>query len=164
MPRALNFVLARDTQVFGYLRIGAEGNRKGFKKGIAQLLAEGAVQCLKGRGDGEGADPLLAAVGELQFEVVQDRLLGEYNVPTTLERVSYDIARWAYPDEAADTAWAKVDTARNAGHLPNVFQAQDVYGRPVLLFRSRFAVERLEADPDIDLGLSPWATAPTLTR
>ena len=53
---------------------------------------------------------------------------------------------------------------RDAGHLPNVFQAQDVYGRPVLLFRSRFAVERLEADPEIDLGLSPWATAPTLSR
>jgi hypothetical protein len=43
-----------------------------------------------------------------------------------------------------------------------MFQAEDQWGRPVLLFRNKFTVQRLENDADIDLGLSPWATAPTV--
>ena len=146
--------------MFGYLRIGAEGNRKGFKKGIAQLLAEGAVQCLKGRGEGEGADPLLAAVGELQFEVVVDRMQGEYGVSCAVERVSDTIARWCRPERPADEAWAAVDAAKKEGALTGAFYAEDMFGRPVLLFRNAYTVERLENDADLDLGLQPWALPP----
>jgi peptide chain release factor 3 len=51
-------------ECFGYLRPTEVGsNRKSFQKGVDQLLAEGAVQRLKARGDGDGDAPLLAAVG-----------------------------------------------------------------------------------------------------
>ena len=46
--------------------VSCDRTRRGRRR---QLLAEGAVQMLKQRGDLDGADPLLAAVGELQFEV-----------------------------------------------------------------------------------------------
>ena len=76
-------------ECFGYLRpteVGA--SKKSFQKGVDQLLAEGAVQRLKQRGSGDGEDPLLAAVGELQFEVVVDRMQGEYGVACAIERVA----------------------------------------------------------------------------
>ncbi|KAH8079151.1 hypothetical protein JL720_9411 [Aureococcus anophagefferens] len=148
-------------ECFGYLRpteVGA--SKKSFQKGVDQLLAEGAVQRLKQRGSGDGEDPLLAAVGELQFEVVVDRMQGEYGVACAIERVSYTIARWAQPELSPEDAWAVVDRARGEGALTGVFFAEDVFQRPVLLFRNQFTVDRLENDADLDLGLKPWALPP----
>ena len=39
-------------------------------------------------------DHLLAAVGQLQFEVVQARLKNEYNIDSLMEPLSYSFARW----------------------------------------------------------------------
>ena len=36
-----------------------------------------------------------AAVGQLQFDVVQHRMQAEYGVETLMEPTSYNIARWA---------------------------------------------------------------------
>lgn len=44
------------------------------QKGVDELLEEGAVQLLYERGDEGQQNPILAAVGQLQFEVVQYRL------------------------------------------------------------------------------------------
>ena len=148
-------------ECFGYLRPSEVGaSKKSFQKGVDQLLAEGAVQRLKQRGSGDGEDPLLAAVGELQSEVVVDRMQGEYGVACAIERVSYTIARWAQPELSPDDAWAVVDRARGEGALTGVFFAEDVFQRPVLLFRNQFTVDRLENDADLDLGLKPWALPP----
>ena len=147
-------------EVFGYLRpteVGA--SRKSFAKGVDQLLAEGAVQRLKERGN-DGPDPLLAAVGELQFEVVVDRMQGEYGVSCAVERVSYTIARWCRPELPPEEAWAAVDAAKKEGALTGAFYAEDMFGRPVLLFRNAYTVERLENDAGLDLGLQPWALPP----
>ena len=42
--------------------------------------------------------PLLAAVGPLQFEVVQYRLQSEYGAESRIETASWDRARWLEPD------------------------------------------------------------------
>jgi hypothetical protein len=55
---------------------------------------------------------------------------------------------------------ALVDSAKKAGLLSAVFLAEDPFGRPVLLFRNTFIVTRLENDPDLNLGLVPWALPP----
>lgn len=47
---------------------------KSFSKGLSQLVSEGAVQMLRNRGDDGSGAIILAAVGELQFEVVMSRL------------------------------------------------------------------------------------------
>ena len=42
-----------------------------------------------------GKEPILAAVGQLQFEVVQYRLLSEYGAKTSCRRLPFKIAFWA---------------------------------------------------------------------
>jgi peptide chain release factor 3 len=78
---------------FALLRLSDLGKQKQFLKGLRQLEMEGAVQVLYNV-DAFKREPILAVVGELQFDVVQARLENEYNVPTSLERLSIDIARW----------------------------------------------------------------------
>jgi len=55
---------------FAYIRNPNPSSYKSFQKGIEQLLAEGAVQALRQRNDEGGGPLILAAVGQLQFEVV----------------------------------------------------------------------------------------------
>jgi peptide chain release factor 3 len=78
---------------FAILRLQDLGKQKQFIKGLRQLEMEGAVQVFYNV-DAFKREPILAVVGELQFDVVQARLDNEYNVPTTLERLGIDIARW----------------------------------------------------------------------
>jgi peptide chain release factor 3 len=63
-------------ELFAYLRC-PPAQRKAFAKGVEGLLGEGAVQVLYSR-DEYITDPILAAVGQLQFEVVQYRMKDEY--------------------------------------------------------------------------------------
>lgn len=72
------------------------GKRKAFDKGVVQLTAEGAVQLLIPFDD--LADPLFAAVGQLQFEVMQYRLQDEYGVETILRPQSYQASAWLIGD------------------------------------------------------------------
>ena len=65
---------------------------KQFRKGIEQLDQEGVVQVLRSdlRGD---QSPVLAAVGPMQFEVVEDRMVNEFNSPIRFSRLDYQVAR-----------------------------------------------------------------------
>lgn len=145
---------------FAYLRPTAVGaNQKAFSKGLTQMLSEGAVQLLTPRAT--TGEPILAAVGDLQFEVVVDRLAGEYGVETKLERLTYTIARWCRPNDSPEVAWAAVDKAKQAGALAAVFLASDRWERPVLLFRNEYNAQRLEADAELELDLQPWALPPS---
>jgi peptide chain release factor 3 len=67
--------------------------RKQLKKGLDQLSEEGVVQVYARPGSGD-KDPVLAAVGALQFEVLQHRLQNEYGVDVRIERMPYILARW----------------------------------------------------------------------
>ena len=44
------------------------------------------------------SEPILAVVGELQFDVLQSRLETEYNVETTVTKLPYKLARWVDRD------------------------------------------------------------------
>jgi peptide chain release factor 3 len=78
---------------FALLRNVDATRYKRFQAGLGQLEREGAIQVLR---DPYAArrEPILAAVGELQFDVVQFRLKSEYGVETRLEPLSYRHARW----------------------------------------------------------------------
>ncbi len=67
--------------------------RKQLKKGLDQLSEEGVVQVYKQRGFGD-KDPILGAVGGLQFEVLQHRIKTEYNVDVKIERLPFIHCRW----------------------------------------------------------------------
>jgi peptide chain release factor 3 len=49
-----------------------------------------------------GGAMLLGAIGQLQFEVVQHRLRGEYDCDVRLENSSYTGARWISADTPAE--------------------------------------------------------------
>ena len=84
-------------EVFTRVRPTDMGKRKGFDKGMLQLAAEGAVQVLRPWDDPQ-ADPIIAAVGRLQFEVLQYRLKDEYGVETELSPLPYTCSGWLVGD------------------------------------------------------------------
>ncbi|PNW87891.1 hypothetical protein CHLRE_01g006150v5 [Chlamydomonas reinhardtii] len=137
-------------ELFAYLRC-PPNQKKPFLKGVEGLLGEGAVQVLYST-DEYITDPVLAAVGQLQFEVVQYRMKDEYGVDTTLEPLSYNVARWVAG------GWGVLE---GCGRLFNTTVMKDVYGRPVLLFRNEFALQQVLGEHADKLGeLSPYALPP----
>ncbi len=65
---------------------------KAFRKGLEQLTEEGVVQLYY---PAQGArDPILGAVGQLQFEVFEHRMREEYGVELYLDRQPYKVIRW----------------------------------------------------------------------
>ncbi|RZI63341.1 MAG: peptide chain release factor 3, partial [Variovorax sp.] len=72
---------------------------KQLQQGLAQLGEEGAIQVFRPE---IGGPMLLGAVGQLQFEVVQHRLKGEYDVDVRLEGCQYTGARWITADTPAE--------------------------------------------------------------
>ena len=72
---------------------------KQLQQGLAQLGEEGAIQVFRPE---LGGNMLLGAVGQLQFEVVQHRLKGEYDADIRLEGSQYTGARWITADTPAE--------------------------------------------------------------
>ena len=72
---------------------------KQLQTGLEQLGEEGAIQVFKPE---MGGAMLLGAIGQLQFEVVQHRLRGEYDCDVRLENSSYTGARWITADTPAE--------------------------------------------------------------
>ncbi|MGH9159434.1 MAG: hypothetical protein ACRD2X_05545 [Vicinamibacteraceae bacterium] len=65
---------------------------KQFDEGIKHLEEEGLMQVVfpaVGR-----RESVLGVVGQLQFDVVEARLRGEYGVSCEVERLSYAVLRW----------------------------------------------------------------------
>ncbi len=61
---------------------------KQFNKGLAQLEEEGTIQVLHSE-DALRREPIVAAVGELQFDVVLARLEEEYGVTAQVQRLGF---------------------------------------------------------------------------
>jgi len=138
-------------ELFAYLKNADPTQYKNFNKGVAELQEEGAVQILHSI-DESKRDPILAAVGQLQFEVVQFRLAQEYGVETRLEMLPFSVARWVMD------SWAALD---KVGRIFNSFVVKDRWERPVLLFKNQWNLQQVMSDhPDFELspiGLPPVA-------
>jgi len=78
---------------FSYLHNPNTAKYKQFRQGLDQLLQEGVIQILHLK-DSATKVPLLAAVGPLQFEVVQFRLESEYGAESRLEAAPWTVVRW----------------------------------------------------------------------
>jgi peptide chain release factor 3 len=83
-------------ELFSRARLRDPLKSKQLLKGLQQLGEEGAVQVFEPFVD---ATPLLGAVGQLQFEVVEHRLRTEYGVEASFERATIDSARWVTCDD-----------------------------------------------------------------
>lgn len=139
-------------ELFATLRNPNTGKYKQFQKGVQELLSEGAVQCLSSLDEFRAQEPILAAVGQLQFEVVQERMRSEYGVETTLDPLPYTVARWVLG------GWPALE---KVGRIFNAVTVKDMYGRPVLLFKNDWNVNALLSEtPEIG-ELSPIGLPPT---
>jgi peptide chain release factor 3 len=107
-------------EIFAKIHPKDVGKRKSFDKGVAQLVSEGAIQMLKPY-DGVG-DLIFAAVGQLQFEVMQYRLRDEYGVDTSVSFLSYQCSAWIIGDMKTFV------TSSSSGVV------RDQKGRPMALF------------------------------
>lgn len=98
---------------FARIRPQSVERYKAFQKGLRQLEEEGAVQVFHDTAAAR-REPILAAVGELQFDLVQSRLEQEYRVPTVLGRLPFVSALWvlASTAEALRMTWPFRGTLR----------------------------------------------------
>ena len=104
--------------------------QKSFYKGIQQLVQEGAIQLYKTYHTEEF---ILGAVGQLQFEVFQFRLLNEYNSEVDMTPMGSKIARWI-EEEDLDV---NMSSSRN-------LLCKDRFDNPVFLFENQFAMRWFE--------------------
>jgi peptide chain release factor 3 len=137
-------------ELFAYLRNPNPSKFKQFQKGVNELREEGAVQIMYST-DESKREPILAAVGQLQFEVVQFRLRNEYNVDSILDPLPYSVARWV------GGGWEALE---KAGRLFNTVTVKDSWGRPVLLFKNEWNCQQVEGEhPALDLrAIAPVAS------
>ena len=82
-------------EIFARIRPTDVGKRKSFDKGMEQMAQEGTVQILRSLNDLES---LVAAVGRLQFDVLQYRLRHEYRVETVLDTLPFTCSAWLEGD------------------------------------------------------------------
>lgn len=123
-----------------FMRVEAKHamKQKSFQKGIQQLVQEGAIQLYKGY---HTEDYIIGAVGQLQFEVFQYRMLNEYNSEITMTQMGNRIARWIDP-EVLDVNMA---SSRN-------LLVRDRYDNPLFLFENEFALRWFnDKYPDVEL-------------
>ena len=121
-------------ELFWVARAKDTSRFKQFRSGIAQLDEEGVVQVLRDPDIGDQA-PVLAAVGQMQFEVAAHRLENEFGAPVELSPTSYTVARRTDPDsEPALKAMRGVDVLRRAD------------GTRLALFESSYWLARVESD------------------
>ncbi|MGI8907931.1 MAG: peptide chain release factor 3 [Candidatus Sumerlaeaceae bacterium] len=136
-------------ECFAMLVSSTTAQFKRFREGLDQLLQEGVVQGLYMRNTTQRV-PLLAAVGPLQFEVVQYRLQSEYGADTRLDTAPYQLMRWISPDVAPEVL---ADVVVPSGAA----LADDSAGQPVILFSGEWAVPYFtQRNPDIRLSELPF--------
>ncbi|MEL7156002.1 MAG: peptide chain release factor 3 [Actinomycetota bacterium] len=113
---------------------------KQFRKGIAQLDEEGAIQVLRSEDLGDQA-PILAAVGPMQFEVATYRLENEFGAAAELTSTQFSIARRTdEPSTAPLRAMQGVDVLTRSD------------GTRLAVFESKFWMERVLNDhPELTL-------------
>ncbi|MEZ5952867.1 MAG: peptide chain release factor 3 [Hyphomonas sp.] len=69
---------------------------KHLRKALESLAEEGVTQLFK---PVIGSDMIVGAVGQLQFEVMIERVAAEYNLEVVFEPAPYNVARWLSCDD-----------------------------------------------------------------
>lgn len=130
-------------EFFATLRCPDTSRRKQFERGLQQLLEEGAIQVFTDAGAAR-KEPILAAVGELQLDVVRFRLESEYNTSTEIQWLPYKVARWV------DAGDADINDIRLTSRSRLV---RDQYDNPVALFPSEWEAGYTKSEnPDVQFS------------
>lgn len=126
-------------ELFKYIENADPMKQKQLVKGIEQLMGEGVAQMFVNQFNGRR---IIGTVGQLQFEVIQYRLLHEYGAECRWEPVHLYKACWL---ECNDTAVLTAFKKRKAQYM-----ALDVRGRDVYLADSGYVLSMAQQDfPEI---------------
>ncbi len=132
-------------ECFAFLFNPNPAQYKPFAKGLEQMLREGVVRALKPADAADTKSTLLCAVGPLQFEVAQYRMLSEYGVESRLESAAWTLARWVGPKTPR--------FALDAVGLPmKCVRVRDEKDAEMILFPTPWSLQYLgETHPEIEL-------------
>jgi peptide chain release factor 3 len=138
-------------EAFAYLHNPNTAKFKQFRQGLDQLMQEGVIQALYLRHSAAKV-PLLAAVGPLQFEVVQFRLESEYGAVSRLEAAPWTVVRWLPPGmQEADLDAVSLPTGSRL--------AFDMGQNPVVLFATEWSAQYFgETNKQVPLSALPAPT------
>ncbi|MBW7916240.1 MAG: peptide chain release factor 3 [Trueperaceae bacterium] len=127
---------------FATVRTKHADKHKAFRKGIEQLAEEGVVQLFY---PAQGArDPILGAVGQLQFEVFEHRMKEEYGVEVLFDHQPYRVIRWLSATPAKPVRFGML--------------VHDQDDKAVALFRFDGEIKYFRDEhPDVSLADSPGA-------
>jgi peptide chain release factor 3 len=144
-------------EVFTFITNPNPSDAKKFRAGLEQLLQEGVVQSVQLRA-GMTTATLLAAVGQLQFEVVQFRLESEYGAASRLDPCNWTLLRWLAPTDPA----AKLPPAERFVIPSGVAFGTDKLDQPVGLFPNEWTMRYFaEKNPDVTLHELPLEQLPS---
>lgn len=95
-------------ELFSKLSVSDAMKRSKMQDALRHLSEEGAIQLFVDPHIGM-QDPIIGAVGELQFEVLLHRLHDEYNLDVKLQRLPFTVARWPKTKDGKATSQLKGD-------------------------------------------------------
>ncbi len=122
-------------EMFKYIENADPMKQKQLDKGISQLMDEGVAQIFTNQFNGR---KIIGTVGQLQFEVIQYRLLHEYGAQCRWEPISLYKACWVESDDEEALAAFK----KRKQH----FMAKDKEGRDVFLADSNYVLQMAQSD------------------
>lgn len=122
-------------EMFKYIENTDPMKSKQLEKGIQQLMDEGVAQLFVNQFNGR---KIIGTVGQLQFEVIQYRLLHEYGAQCRWEPISLYKACWIESDDAEALAAFK--------RRKHQFMAVDREGRDVFLADSNYVLQMAQSD------------------
>jgi len=135
-------------EVFAWLTNPVPADAKKYRAGLEQLLLEGVMQSFDVRHAPPGAT-LLAAVGPLQFEVVQARLESEYKAKSRIVPAPFEQLRWLQPHPL-------LDTPENLLMPGGVNLGTDKLDHPIILFPNQWTMDYFtDKNPEIILHDQP---------
>jgi peptide chain release factor 3 len=138
------------SEVFTYISNPNSGDAKKYRAGLEQLLQEGVVQSFNAKNAPAGAT-LLAAVGPLQFEVVQWRLQSEYGAESRLAPTPWSILRWLDVPASMKGPRGEFDFTRLIV-ATGVSFGSDKFDHPVVLFPNEWSMRYFsEKNPELKL-------------
>ena len=127
-------LLESDLEAYPGMFVQSQQGKYGLK-GIDQLMDEGVAQLFVNQFNGR---KIIGTVGQLQFEVIQYRLLNEYNASCRWEPVSLYKACWVESDDPAELEAFKKRKYQ--------YMAKDREGRDVFLADSGYVLQMAQMD------------------
>jgi len=122
-------------EVLRRVRLDDPMKAKQLRKALEDLAEEGVSQLFKPL---SGASWIVGVVGQLQFDVIANRIESEYSLKAGFEEAPFETARWVHSD---DKLLVKRFVEANTSSM-----AEDRDGALVFLARNSWALGRAQQD------------------